>query len=55
MRVFAATPAGLAAHLLATLRVREIQRYLPPLTKLALAYDSVIERIEIIKLYALPP
>ncbi|RKK08303.1 hypothetical protein BFJ66_g17088 [Fusarium oxysporum f. sp. cepae] len=55
MRVFAATPAGLAAHPLATLRVRETRRYLPPLTKLALAHDGVIERMETIEPYALPP
>ncbi|EXK78733.1 hypothetical protein FOQG_16606 [Fusarium oxysporum f. sp. raphani 54005] len=42
-------------HLLATLRMRETRRYLSPLTKLALAHDGAIERIETIKLYALLP
>ncbi|KAG7405761.1 hypothetical protein Forpi1262_v018322 [Fusarium oxysporum f. sp. raphani] len=42
-------------HPLATLRVRETRRYLSPLTKLALAHDVVIERMETIEPYALPP
>lgn len=41
-------------HLLVTLRVREIWRYLSPLTKLALTHDGAVERIETIQLYALP-
>ncbi|KAF6525751.1 hypothetical protein HZS61_011546 [Fusarium oxysporum f. sp. conglutinans] len=42
-------------HPLATLRVRETRRYLSPLTKLALAHDGVIARMEMIEPYALPP
>ncbi|KAH7169846.1 uncharacterized protein B0J16DRAFT_256492, partial [Fusarium flagelliforme] len=42
-------------HPLATLRVRETRRYLSPLTKLALAHDGTIERMETIEPYALPP
>ncbi|RKK26968.1 hypothetical protein BFJ66_g16877 [Fusarium oxysporum f. sp. cepae] len=42
-------------HPLATLRVRETRRYLSPLTKLALAHDGVIARMETIEPYALPP
>ncbi|KAG6997463.1 hypothetical protein FocnCong_v015021 [Fusarium oxysporum f. sp. conglutinans] len=38
-----------------TLGVRETQRYLSPLAKLALAHDGAIERIETIEPYALPP
>jgi hypothetical protein len=43
------------AHPLATLRVRETRRYMSPLTKLALAHDGAIERMETIEPYALPP
>ncbi|KAG7402896.1 hypothetical protein Forpe1208_v003620 [Fusarium oxysporum f. sp. rapae] len=42
-------------HPLATLRVRETRRYLSPLTKLALAHDGAVERMETIEPYALPP
>jgi hypothetical protein len=42
-------------HPLATLRMRETQRYLLPLTKLALVHDGVIERMETIEPYTLPP
>jgi hypothetical protein len=42
-------------HPLATLRVRETRSYLSPLTKLALVHDGVIERMETIEPYALPP
>jgi hypothetical protein len=42
-------------HPLATLRVRKTRRYLSPLTKLALVHDGVIERMETIEPYALPP
>jgi hypothetical protein len=42
-------------HPLATLRVRETRRYLSPLTKLSLAHDSTVERMETIEPYALPP
>ncbi|KAI8397458.1 hypothetical protein FOFC_20730 [Fusarium oxysporum] len=42
-------------HPLATLRVRETRRYLSPLTKLALAHEGVIARMETIEPYALPP
>ncbi|KAF5260514.1 hypothetical protein FOXYS1_8829 [Fusarium oxysporum] len=41
-------------HPLGTLRVRETRRYLSPLTKLALAHDGVIERMETIEPYVLP-
>lgn len=40
---------------LAALRVRETQRYLSPLMKLALAHDSAVERMETIELYSLLP
>ncbi|OBS15371.1 hypothetical protein FPOA_13812 [Fusarium poae] len=42
-------------HPLTTLRVRETRRYLSPLTKLALAHDGAIERMETIEPFALPP
>jgi hypothetical protein len=42
-------------HPLAALRVRETQRYLSPLTRLALAHDGAVERMETIEPYALPP
>ncbi|OBS15728.1 hypothetical protein FPOA_13459 [Fusarium poae] len=42
-------------HPLATLKVRETRRYLSPLTKLALAHDGAIERMETIEPFALPP
>ncbi|PNP85320.1 hypothetical protein FNYG_01337 [Fusarium nygamai] len=42
-------------HPLATLRVRETRRYLSPSTKLALAHNGAVERMETIETYALSP
>jgi hypothetical protein len=42
-------------HPLATFRVRETRRYLSPLTKLALAHNGAVERMETIEPYALSP
>jgi hypothetical protein len=42
-------------HPLATLRVRQTRRYLPPLMKLALTHDSTVERMETIESHTLPP
>ncbi|KAM5359717.1 hypothetical protein ACJA88_015060 [Fusarium oxysporum] len=42
-------------HPLATFRVRETRSYLSPLTKLALAHNGAVERMETIEPYALSP
>jgi hypothetical protein len=42
-------------HSVAILRVRETGRYLSPLKNLALVHDGLIERMETIEPYAVPP